>query len=118
MQWQRGIVGVIFMLGACIPPSEPSATEDADTPCDGKKDCDTCIMCASRSGCAAVQASCLDNSACAGIDQCMSLCGADLGCQQQCYSNNPTGVSAYNAWSDCFYCDQCPSDCRGFQSCN
>jgi hypothetical protein len=47
----------------------------------------------------------------------MQVCGADQECQQSCYDSNPTGVQAWTAVVSCFYCTECPTDCKGYQTC-
>jgi hypothetical protein len=86
--------------------------------CDGKASCNECTACANQILCAGQMNQCQQSSACTGLDQCVAICGADVSCKNDCFTNNPSGVSLYNAWRTCLYCDQCPSDCAGYMTCN
>jgi hypothetical protein len=86
-------------------------------PCDGKKDCASCVNCASQVLCVAQIQACNQNSECLGLDQCISICGSDTDCKQQCLNGNPGGVAAYSAAASCLYCQQCSSDCAGYVVC-
>lgn len=110
---------MLALLAGCFmaPDSSDEGTGGASA-CDGKASCDECLSCANAAPCAQLVSSCLNDAACAGVDQCMVICGADTSCQQQCLVNNPSGAAAYNAAQDCRYCDQCPGDCAGYRDCD
>ncbi|MBW2525533.1 MAG: hypothetical protein JRI23_15220 [Deltaproteobacteria bacterium] len=108
----------LIALAGCYMGKTPSDEGSGGaSACDDKGSCQECLACADANPCAQLISNCVTNAACAGLDQCITLCGADTTCQQQCYMNNPTGVSPYNAAQDCRYCDQCPSDCSGIRDC-
>jgi len=86
--------------------------------CDGKDSCNECTLCANQNPCASAMNACQQNSACTGLDQCIAICGSDVSCKNDCYNNNPGGLPLYNAWASCLYCDECPSDCAGYMTCN
>jgi hypothetical protein len=86
--------------------------------CDGKGDCNACLQCADSNPCSSLLSSCNNNAACAGILQCMQNCGGGAVCKDQCIADNPSGASLFNAYFNCDYCEQCPSDCSGFTTCN
>jgi hypothetical protein len=85
--------------------------------CDGKGNCDQCLACTRQAGCLSVISACNDQSACVAIDQCIALCGANTSCRQECFANNPAGLNLYSAMRTCMFCDECPSDCAGFETC-
>ena len=76
-----------------------------------------CQACAAQVQCASFATACQQNSACIGLDQCIKLCGADTACEQECYTNNADGITAYYALTSCLVCQECPSDCAGYKKC-
>jgi len=114
------LLGAALCASACsLVPADDSATTDAGAAvCDHKGDCNSCVACANQNPCAAAANRCQQNAACVAVDQCKALCGADTACANDCALNNPAGVADYNGWSSCLFCQQCPSDCAGYQSCS
>jgi hypothetical protein len=112
-----GLLAGAIALGACYSGAIQPSDNDAGSVCDGKETCNECLSCARANPCAPQLDSCLNNSACVNLNDCLDLCGGDLGCQQDCYTGNQQGIAAYNALADCLYCDQCPGDCAGFRDC-
>lgn len=106
-----------------LQPDETSATEadagDAGsvTTCDTQPTCESCAQCAGQSVCAQAISACTNDASCVGLDQCFSLCGADIECKQQCEIGNPVGIQAYDAMTRCLYCDHCSSTCAGYRPC-
>lgn len=120
MRWSC-VLGLLIGLGGCYvgpPSSGDDNTGGAGSSCDGKEDCADCLACANAGPCAQLITSCLNSSPCAGIDQCVAICGADAACQDQCLINNPSGRATYEAAQDCRYCQACPSDCAGYRVCD
>jgi hypothetical protein len=114
------IVTALVVLSGCYTPGSGSGSggSGGSSVCDNTDDCNNCRSCALSGECAQLYSDCRTSAACAGLDDCLGICGADLGCQQQCYTGNPNGVSLYNATADCLYCTACRSDCAGFRSCD
>lgn len=86
--------------------------------CDGKSSCDTCLECARQNPCQAEVSRCQADSDCVYLDSCVTGCGANVACRSGCTSSNAGAVSKYNALRNCLYCEQCPDDCAGFQTCS
>lgn len=92
--------------------------DDDAHPCDKAGDCNECGQCAAGSEtCAALLNACQQNPSCISIDECVTICGADLECRDQCFLFNPEGVQSWDAASRCLYCDVCASDCAGVRPC-
>lgn len=72
--------------------------------------CGDCYTCAINSPCASEAATCQANDGCLFIATCVNGC-PDATCRQGCYAQRPDGVSAYQAFNACAYCEQCP--CTG-----
>lgn len=87
------------------------------TACEGKSSCAECVACAQSGPCAQLVTACENDATCVGLDQCMQICGADQECQQGCFDMNPTGVQSWTAVVSCYYCTECPNDCKGYKSC-
>jgi hypothetical protein len=106
-------------LSACMTTGQNSSSDagDAGGQCDQKNDCQACRTCAAAEPCSVLISTCLNDASCQAIDQCVTICGGDLVCQQQCFDGNPAGVAPYNAANDCIYCDECASDCAGSHAC-
>jgi len=100
------------------PTHSTSDAGDAGGQCDNKDDCQSCLSCAAGEPCSELISACVNDANCQSVDQCVTICGADLDCREQCYLGNPAGVAPYKAANDCLYCDECPSDCSGAYSCN
>ena len=111
------LIFAALLPAACWQAGDDSGSDAGASVCDGKESCDDCRTCANNNPCAGRASSCLQSAACVAIDQCIPICGADLSCQNDCYSNNPGGVALYSAWRDCLYCEQCPDDCAGYETC-
>src|SRR5690242_5151408 len=94
---------VVLITSGCVFGNKPSTSgggvADAAAPvCDGKKDCNACIACAEQNPCATQFSACANNSVCIGIKNCSDFCGAaNQACKQDCLTNNPDGVSDYEA---------------------
>jgi hypothetical protein len=110
----------LLVLASCGPVSDSTdaGTDGGTKPCDGKKDCIACQSCAMEQMCVSQVAACQQSSACLGIDGCVKACASDPTCKQQCYANNPDGLTAYVTLTNCLLCTQCPSDCAGYASCS
>jgi hypothetical protein len=85
--------------------------------CDNKDDCDQCTACAKNNPCAVDVDDCNANAACIAIDECLVLCGGNASCRSDCYTNNPAGVADFEVLRRCIYCEECQSDCAGFETC-
>jgi hypothetical protein len=115
------ILALLTLVGCMMKPTssdDGSGGAGAGAACDGKDSCKECLSCASQRPCAQLISSCLNSATCAGVDQCMAICGSDTPCQQQCLINNPSGAAAYNAVRGCLYCEQCPNDCSANFDCS
>ncbi len=77
-----------------------------------------CIQCATKGACATAVSQCSNDAACAGLDQCLGICGSDTDCKTSCVQQNPNGVQTYNVAAGCLYCTACPHACKGFATCN
>lgn len=108
---------VLYAGLGCTVPTDTDPGSDAGPPCDGKDDCNQCSTCAVQVACALALDACQRNSACVAIDECVTLCGADLACKQGCVDGNPAGINDYLTVTKCIYCDECPADCAGYRSC-
>jgi hypothetical protein len=82
-----------------------------------KGNCEDCLVCADNGPCKELNSACYQDAACNGIAGCVVGCGPDLGCEQECYQNNPAGVSLYTRWVSCGFCEECPADCAGRKDC-
>jgi hypothetical protein len=112
------ILALLSLVGCTMKPASSDDGSGGASACDGKESCNECLDCARQLACAQIISNCLNSSPCAGVDQCMVICGGDASCQQQCLINNPSGAAAYNAAQSCLYCDQCPDDCSGYFDCS
>ena len=113
-------LAVVFAIGfaACAQVGgEKTKTDAGPSPCDGSDSCSECETCANQGMCAEERSNCATASACVAINECLPLCGGDLQCEQDCYTNNSAGIGLYNAWRNCVICDACPTDCAGFEEC-
>lgn len=88
------------------------------TGCDTEPTCDSCFSCAAKSVCAASVTACQNDSSCVAIDECVTFCGGDPDCEEECGLQNLPGVDAYNAAMGCLYCQGCPNRCSDFAVCN
>lgn len=81
--------------------------------CASKVICSDCRTCAAQGSCANLLAACSGNSACVGIDECMTFfcSGSEAECLSQCESQNQAGVAAYRAARQCVDCDVCAAPC-------
>lgn len=115
------ILAAAGLTAGCVVPLENQTSSGSDGGaklCDGRNDCNSCASCALNGPCASLFNQCMADADCTGVDQCVGLCGTDAACKDQCYANNPAGAGLYGEVTGCLYCDQCPSDCPGVQSCN
>jgi hypothetical protein len=86
--------------------------------CSTKVVCDDCRTCAVAGPCAAELAACNQSSSCVAIDQCLGLCGAITAeCLELCASQNPGGVSLYDALLGCVDCGACLDPCGTAATC-
>ncbi len=108
----------VLLLAACWQTGGDSDQDGGVSVCDGKQNCNECLACANANPCAKRASNCTGSAACVAIDECLVICGAAISCQNDCYINNPGGVALYAAWRDCLYCEQCPDDCAGFETCD
>ncbi len=118
LTFAAALVGAILVGPACgiIPPGAQGAGGGggaSDSDCDNKDNCDQCIQCANDDVCRDLLAACQDNSACLGLDGCISLCGGMVQCEEDCYAGNSQGIDDYVALAECIFCDQCRADCAG-----
>jgi hypothetical protein len=91
---------------------------EAPGECAGKVVCDDCRSCATAGPCASELAACNQNSACVAINQCLALCGGiTTECLELCASQNPDGVSLYDALLGCVDCDACLTPCGTAATC-
>ena len=86
--------------------------------CDAQPSCDACTQCAGKGKCATVVSQCLNDAACAGLEQCLGICQNDTDCKTSCVQQNQGGIAGYNAAAGCLYCTECPHACKGFATCN
>jgi len=115
-------------LGGCLPPSTTSGAgaagssgnatsgagdSDGGVACSAMTTCADCKFCALNGPCATLWGTCMTNSDCSAIDQCLPLCSGDPTCQSDCYTNNPNGASDYKAANKCVFCAQCSKECPG-----
>ena len=114
------VLNALVLAIACGNTGNNSSADGGGgaSPCDDKDSCNECMTCANQSLCAGQMSQCQQSSACTGLDQCVAICGADVSCKNDCFTNNPSGVALYNAWRICLFCDQCPNDCAGYLSCD
>lgn len=110
-------VGCMIGPGTSSSSSAGGGGGGGSSSCDHRNDCASCAYCALNGPCASLLATCQNNAACAGIDQCIAGCGPGPDCRDTCYAANPGGTSDYDAVSQCLYCQQCPSDCPGVITC-
>lgn len=90
----------------------------ASSACDGKVVCDDCRSCALAGPCADALAACNQSSACVALDQCLGLCGGlTAECLELCASQNPNGVSLYDALLGCVDCTECLDPCGTAVTC-
>jgi hypothetical protein len=86
--------------------------------CAGKVVCDDCRSCAIAGPCAAALAACNQSSSCIAIDQCLGVCGGvTADCLELCASQNPDGVSVYDALLGCVDCGECLDPCGTAVTC-
>jgi hypothetical protein len=81
------------------------------TSCDQSGDCASCATCAITADCGQQYAQCQANPDCNSIVQCVTGCGTDAGCVQDCASQSPGGAADFEPLAACVLCDACPSDC-------
>ena len=114
------VLNALVLVAACGNTGNDGSADGGGggSVCDGKGSCAECEACAEQGPCAVPKSQCQQSSDCTGLYQCVASCGANLSCQDDCATNIPLGVSLFNAWSTCVFCDQCPSDCAGYQTCN
>jgi hypothetical protein len=83
-------------------------------------DCPTCLAseCA-KLVCEAEYTKCQANPDCVELEKCLSLCGGDLECPQECQTKFPGGAKDYSAKSTCFFCspDACKALCDTNNTC-
>lgn len=122
MRWCRlaVVLGLGLGLSGCYTGrADDGSAGDAGTGvCDNKQDCSSCLSCARSGPCAQLLHDCVTDAACAAVDQCVAVCGADLECRDQCFINNPAGVAPYRAAETCLYCTECRNDCAGYLACD
>jgi hypothetical protein len=86
--------------------------------CAGKVVCDDCRACAVAGPCASELAACNQSAACVAIDQCLAVCGGiTADCLELCASQNPAGVSLYDALLGCVDCGACLTPCGTAATC-
>ena len=113
------LTGAVLLGSACgiIPPGAQGAGGGgggtSSSSCDGKDNCNQCVLCANDDACRSLLAACQDNSACLGLDQCLQLCSGMVQCEDDCFAGNSQGISDYVALAECVFCDTCPQDCPG-----
>jgi hypothetical protein len=112
------VVVAVLASGCTMANQDDGTSGDAGNTCDGKNDCGACSECASQVLCAELLSTCVNNAACNGLDVCVTNCGADLDCKQDCVAANPNGAADYEAATRCVYCQECPVDCAGYRVCD
>ena len=78
--------------------------------CDGKKDCQACLDCATAGLCQSELDACQNDAECLAFYDCYTSC-QDQACVDACSKAHPTGVAPYNALALCGVCQVCPADC-------
>ena len=109
---------LVLLFPGCVVPNSSGDSGDAGSVCEGKSTCDECLSCAQSGPCAQLISNCVESAACAGLDQCLPMCGSSQSCRDQCYAANPGGVAMFVAAERCLYCEQCPVDCAGYRDCS
>ncbi len=84
---------------------------------DKAPDCLSCRTCAAQGPCKVLVDACLDDPGCAGIDQCLGVCGIDPECEESCYAQYYASLEVYSAARACLDCAVCPSLCSGQTVC-
>jgi len=84
--------------GTCDPGEDSVSCPDdceATTDCDhltGETQCDQCL----ETSCSAYCQACYANTDCWALMECLSNCGSDIPCIQQCTSEHSLGMSEFN----------------------
>jgi len=81
--------------------------------CDQLASCYDCQACTFESGgpCRTWADACQGSSHCTALLNCVSTCGGDSACEQQCKDDHPAGLVIYKSFWDCM-CGICVSTCQ------
>ena len=99
----------------------PTASSGPTNSCDNQGGCGVlfnfgCSACAQNDLCFTEASQCTGSTACTNIVTCESKCpDGDLACRQMCEAPNPDGLTAFRAFTQCVYCNECRNDCLNHQ---
>jgi hypothetical protein len=111
------VLSVAVLASGCGMLGKNDGGEGGGSACDGKGECTQCTQCAGQEFCKTALANCQQSSACVGLDECLTLCGSGVQCQNDCYSANSQGRALHDTLRECLFCEACPNDCAGFTTC-
>ena len=85
-----------------------------------EEDCDACVASQQQpnGACGSAVDACFNDTECAALNQCLTDCGSNATCQNQCVNEHAAGVPLYFSIFDCFCETGCVDECAAEPMCD
>jgi len=99
--------------GACPVPCDQDPNQpECMSECEALGECEQCAQCSFGGACAEVYENCLQQQECTMFIDCITNCGADAPCFDQCSGQYPNGLEGAQMVAVCVS-QVCPQSCEG-----